>query len=157
MPPTLPIKPYRRYNWFVKILDSRGCWVKSSIAKLYLDDGNALASARWIGSKDENQYRGEFKIETKKEVSYAHLHICGLSFSSVSVNGNLLEEISLTSAPWTNNERSNGYSTVDITKYMGGKKIKLSVSLWDMAGEIEVYLRSRIQTIPDYSRIISKG
>ena len=89
---------------------------------MYLDDGNALDSARWIGSKDENQYRGEFKIDTKKKVSYAHIHICGLSFSSVSVNGNLLQEISLTSAPWTNNERSNGYSTVDITKYMGGQE-----------------------------------
>ena len=75
-----------------------------------------------VGANENNQYRGEFKIDTSKKISSAHIHVCGLSFSYVSVNGNLLTSIHLTCAPWTNNERSNGYSTVDITKYLGNQE-----------------------------------
>ena len=69
------------------------------------------------------------------------------------MNGNLLQEISLTSAPWTNNERSNGYSTVDITKYMGGQEDQVvSVTLgygWRNRSVFTV----RDKMIPDYNKI----
>ena len=120
--PTLPIQHFRKYTWFVKSFDSRGCWITSEKSNLYVSNNSIFESAKWIGSHENNQYRGEFKIDTSKKISSAHIHVCGLSFSYVSVNGNLLTSIHLTSAPWTNNERSNGYSTVDITKYLGNQE-----------------------------------
>ena len=66
--PTLPIQHFRKYTWFVKSFDSRGCWITSEKSNLYVSNNSIFESAKWIGSHENNQYRGEFKIDTSKKI-----------------------------------------------------------------------------------------
>ena len=81
-------------------------------------------SAKWIGDPHApnqagtNLFRSSFSLKAVDGVSRATLYVCGLGYSHASVNGKPASQNYLTTAPWTNNERRNGYSTFDITSLL---------------------------------------
>jgi hypothetical protein len=60
------------------------------------------------GSHDHNLYRSEFDVPARG-VKAATLFICGLGWSQPLLNGQAPTDAVLTTAPWRNNERSNGW------------------------------------------------
>ena len=69
----------------------------------------------WLGSDSLNVYETQFRLS--KLPSEATLYVCGLGFSSVSVNGFTLDA-ALVTAPWTANERLVGFSALDIHTFL---------------------------------------
>ena len=69
----------------------------------------------WLGSDSLNVYETQFRLSTLP--SEATLYVCGLGFSSVSVNGFTLDA-ALVTAPWTANERLVGFSALDIHTFL---------------------------------------
>ena len=45
----------------------------------------------------------------------ATIYVCGLSYSSVRINGQPASNQLLTTSAWTNNEKRNTYSALDVT------------------------------------------
>ena len=73
-------------------------------------------------------YQTQFRLTTLP--SEAILYVCGLGFSSVSVNGATLDGIALVTAPWTANERLVGFSALNILPLLRlGTLNNLTISL----------------------------
>ena len=48
----------------------------------------------------------------------ATIYVCGLSYSNVRINGQPASNQLLTTSAWTNNEKRNTYSTLDVTHFL---------------------------------------
>lgn len=72
----------------------------------------------WLGSNTTNVYRASILLPASAatELASAVLYVCGLGFSVASLDGQVLN--TLTTAPWTNNGRVNGFSSIDVTKHL---------------------------------------
>ena len=79
----------------------------------------------WIGSNDTNLFRGMFSLESTDNVI---LSISGLGYSSVEINGKIVSGYLVTS-PWNENERTNMFSTFDISSAVVAGKNVIGVAL----------------------------
>lgn len=86
------------------------------VALLTQNDWNEAA---WLGSEKLNRYRVDFNAPA--DAAAVHVYVCGLGYSRVTLNGGKhvldldIGDQVLTTAPWTNNAKTNGFTTVDIT------------------------------------------
>ena len=113
----------REYEWSVRWHDGAGAVSPWSAAAAFR---TPLAPSQWdgvawVGSHEHNLYRSEFDVPAG--VRAATLFICGLGWSRPLLNGQAPTDAVLTTAPWRNNERSNGYSSLDVlhTLVAGGR------------------------------------
>jgi hypothetical protein len=113
----------RAYRWSVRWHDGAGAVSPWSAAAVFR---TPLLPAQWVGvgwhgSHEHNLYRSEFNVPDG--VKAATLFICGLGWSRPLLNGVAASRAVLTTAPWRNNERSNGYSSIDVlhTLVPGGR------------------------------------
>jgi hypothetical protein len=120
----------REYEWSVRWFDGAGAASPWSAAATFR---TPLAPAQWdgvawVGSHDHNLYRSEFDVPAWG-VKAATLFICGLGWSQPLLNGQAPTDAVLTTAPWRNNERSNGYSSIDVLHTLLPGRNALGVSL----------------------------
>eukprot|EP00948_MAST-09A_sp_MAST-9A-sp1_P000314 g314.t1 len=129
-PSKLGLAKYRTYRWRVQITDSYGCKSETPFTKFHITDpSNVFSNAKWLGSNTSNLYKSNFTVGRTLRTHSVILSIAALGFSSISINDQYVEERFLASSPWSNNQRINGYSTVDITKYTVVGENTISVTL----------------------------
>ena len=121
------------YEWTVETVSSSGFTsVSSSPARFRISllGETPWQGVPWLGSDTLNVYRTTFSMpaELPSDVVF---YVCGLGYSHITVNGkDLPGDIRLVSAPWTNNERLNGFSTYDIRALlMAGANNTITVTL----------------------------
>ena len=121
------------------------------------------SNTKWLGSNKLNVYRTTFQIGASLPEE-ATFYVCGLGFSSVSVNGVLLSNLRLSTAPWTNSEQINGFSALDVLSMLQpNEKNTITVALgygWrntsafvkkdnDVGGDVvERVLRAQLRVSP---------
>ena len=86
-----------------------------------------IGNASWVGDDSVNLVRAGFSL--KEAPAKATLYVCGLGYSAASVNGQPASAQLLTTAPWTNNERGNAFSTMDVTSLVkaGGNVVGVAL------------------------------
>lgn len=105
------------YEW---VVDTRhrttGESQRSDPARFHvgLIDPELWNATSWIGSNTTNLYRTEFTVDPAS-VASVDLYVCGLSFSTVEINGEAASSSVLTTSPWSNNALSNFFSWFDVT------------------------------------------
>lgn len=118
-----PLQPGGLYEWRVSTTLSGG--VASALSEpgqfrvSLLSDADWTSprgpTMPWLGDKPEgtlNLYRATFPVGALPKD--AVFYVCGLGYSSVRVNGVPVPKMRLVTAPWTPNERFNGFSAIDI-------------------------------------------
>ena len=130
---TTPLEGGRTYEWTVTARTSDGCWTAMShparfhVSLLDVTDWNGVA---WLGSMGgDNMYRTTFKTDPAKKVSSATLYVCGLGYSTLSVNGKVIDEVILATSPWSRTDKLNGFATVDITSMLTANTNAIGVML----------------------------
>lgn len=100
------------YRWKVNYWDQESsqsensAWATFHIAP---EDWESNVMINWLGSDTDNLYRAEYTVPfgTYDVLAY----VCGLGYSTVTVDGAPVNDQVLVTAPWTNNERFNAFST----------------------------------------------
>ena len=121
------LKSDTKYVWTVRLVDSKQRLSEASLQatfRMALIGDSEWDGVEWISEPDLNMMRSEFFIEDPSTVKSAVVYVCGLGYSSVRLNGAPAAANLLTTAPWTNNDRRNGYSTFDVTSLL--HKVTLS-------------------------------
>eukprot|EP00039_Didymoeca_costata_P007980 m.106752 g.106752 ORF g.106752 m.106752 type:complete len:1146 (-) comp13901_c0_seq1:23-3460(-) len=130
----LPLEPRMSYVWSVRYWDSNNEvseW--SEKAEFHVAPVLRANETAWIGGKSTtgpmelNLIRTEFNV--KEIITRATLYVCGLGYSYATINGQPASEQLLTTAPWTNNERRNAYSTIEVTSLLKAGSNALGVAL----------------------------
>ena len=89
----------------------------------------------WIGSATTNLYRTSFALAGASPVTSAIVYSCGLGYAYLRVNGAPAgvdgAKRMILHAPWSNNDKRNGYSAFDITAQLAahGSENVLAVGL----------------------------
>jgi alpha-L-rhamnosidase len=89
----------------------------------------------WIGSATTNLYRTSFTLAGASPVTSAIVYSCGLGYAYLRVNGAPAgvdgAKRMILHAPWSNNDKRNGYSAFDITAQLAahGSENVLAVGL----------------------------
>ena len=105
-------RPATTYEWTVVTHDDQGEVSPASEAGRFHVADDDWSSVAWLGSDQHNVYRADFGVPAG--ASTIMLYICGLGYSAVTVNGAPVPNLTLATAPWTNNARLNGFSSLDI-------------------------------------------
>ena len=90
-------------------------------------------SVDWLTGDKMNRFRAD--VTVPPGFVAAHLYVCGLGFSRVTVNGATqpqdltVGDRVLTTAPWSNNAKSNGFSSIDVTKLLVAGSNTIAVEL----------------------------
>ena len=112
------------YVWSVTLWDSAA---RSSLAAAPAKFHMALDAPDWNGvgwvtgnaKQNHNMLRATFNLDADPaSVQSAVIYVCGLSYSFVRMNGAPASPGLLTTSPWTNNEKRNGYSSLDVTRLL---------------------------------------
>ena len=112
------------YEWTIKWQDTAGRWSPPSSPRarfrVSLLTPDPWANTHWLGSATDNLYRAGFTAPPRAQIADATLFVCGLGYSTVTVNGAPAggPAAALVTAPWTNNARRNGFSALDVTSLL---------------------------------------
>jgi len=125
------------FVWAVRWWDAKGNaspWSAKAEFHIAPTFDAAAAAPSWIasvpdaaGTEAMNLFRSTFEVASA--ATKATLYICGLGYSYATVNGQAVNEQLLTTAPWSNNERRNGFSSIDVTKLVAKGSNVLGVAL----------------------------
>ena len=114
-PSTAPILlPQRTYTWSVSASTSTSSTTAQSSFHIAPADAD-WHGVPWLGDTNLNVYRTSFRLRgaAMDAAARVQLYVCGLGFSVATLNGRSLN--TLTTAPWTNSAKINGFLSVDIT------------------------------------------
>ena len=116
------LQPMATYSWSVATYDGQGRRSPvSRPARFHVAPSvRDWDKSSWHGSKSFNLYSVPFAVPRGHDVVHSvTLYICGLSLSSVSLDGHVLN--TLTVSPWTNNAKVNAFSSIDLTQHINRK------------------------------------
>ncbi len=125
----IELMPRKRYTVKISVQKDAGGWAEN---ETYFVTGKCGEGwqAKWIGKQKEDQRFPKFfkKLEIRKEIKAAYLHICGLGLFEAYLNGEKIGEEYLT--PYLSEYRSVLQSiTFDVRKLLERGENKLEVLL----------------------------